>query len=184
MNLVELSQVLGNFGEFFGAIAVVGTLIFLALQVRHSKESMDANTRSLDASRKLAMAQTYQARAEMRISSSRFEADSEHVAPLMDKLETAGWPKNGSAFEELSTLERRRVSAWVTVSQRQLDNYHYHYQQGLLDEEYWENVIVKAIQSLAPRWKAISNLYTRPSFKRVVDEILAEASSTELDSRS
>ncbi len=39
MTVIELSQVLGNFGEFFGAIAVVGTLVFLAIQVRHSKEA-------------------------------------------------------------------------------------------------------------------------------------------------
>ena len=28
MTVIELSQVLGNFGEFFGAIAVVGTLVY------------------------------------------------------------------------------------------------------------------------------------------------------------
>ena len=48
MTLMETAQLLGNFGEFIGAIAVVLTLIYLAIQVRHSKESIDANTRSLD----------------------------------------------------------------------------------------------------------------------------------------
>ena len=102
------------------------------------------------------------------------EADSDYVAPIMDKLVTAGWPEKWSAFEELSSLEQRRAAAWVTVSHRQLDNYHYQYQQGFLDEEYWENVIVKAIRALAPRWRAIPDMYWRPSFKLVVDEILSE----------
>ena len=41
MQLTEISQILGNFGEFVGAIAVVATLIYLSIQVRHSKQSID-----------------------------------------------------------------------------------------------------------------------------------------------
>ena len=51
MSLMELTQVLGNVGEFVGAIGVVATLLFLAVQVRHSKQSMDANTEALEQSR-------------------------------------------------------------------------------------------------------------------------------------
>ena len=39
MSTLEISQLLGNYGEFIGAIAVVSTLIYLSIQVR-------ANTRS------------------------------------------------------------------------------------------------------------------------------------------
>jgi len=44
----SLAQLLGNYGEFVGAIAVVVTLAYLALQVRHSKEATEANTKSLN----------------------------------------------------------------------------------------------------------------------------------------
>ena len=54
MSLMEMAQLLGNFGEFIGAIAVVATLVYLAIQVRHSKSAVDANTQSLDESRRLA----------------------------------------------------------------------------------------------------------------------------------
>ncbi len=47
MTLMESAQLLGNFGEFAGAIAVVGTLIYLAIQIRQSKKATEANTRSL-----------------------------------------------------------------------------------------------------------------------------------------
>ena len=53
MTIIEL----GALGEFVGAIAVVATLIYLAVQIRQ-------NTRSMDASRRLALAQTYQMRAD------------------------------------------------------------------------------------------------------------------------
>ena len=36
MTLMETAQLLGNFGEFFGAIAVVATLIYLSLQIRQN----------------------------------------------------------------------------------------------------------------------------------------------------
>lgn len=45
MNLMDMSQMLGNFGEFFGAIAVVATLFYLAVQVRHGRDATEANTR-------------------------------------------------------------------------------------------------------------------------------------------
>ena len=36
MDLMETAQLLGNFGEFFGAIAVVVTLAYLAVQLRQN----------------------------------------------------------------------------------------------------------------------------------------------------
>ena len=44
MSLMETSQLLGNLGEFVGAIAVVVTLVYLAVQVRHSREATETNT--------------------------------------------------------------------------------------------------------------------------------------------
>ena len=38
MDLMSTAQLLGNFGEFFGAIAVVVTLAYLATQIRHGNE--------------------------------------------------------------------------------------------------------------------------------------------------
>ena len=44
MTVIELSQVLGNFGEFFGAIAVVVTLIYLAIQLRQNTKGIRAQS--------------------------------------------------------------------------------------------------------------------------------------------
>ena len=38
VTILEWSEILGNFGEFFGAIAVVFTLIYLSVQIRSSSE--------------------------------------------------------------------------------------------------------------------------------------------------
>jgi hypothetical protein len=45
------AQLLGNYGEFIGAIGVVATLLFVAIQVRHSAQSTDANSQELKATR-------------------------------------------------------------------------------------------------------------------------------------
>ena len=36
MNLMDTAQLMGNFGEFFGAIAVVATLAYLAVQIKQN----------------------------------------------------------------------------------------------------------------------------------------------------
>ena len=44
MNLTDVSQVLGNFGEFVGAIGVVATLAYLAVQIRqNTRETQSAS---------------------------------------------------------------------------------------------------------------------------------------------
>ena len=47
MDLMSTAQLLGNFGEFVGAIAVVVTLVYLAVQVVQSREATEANTRQM-----------------------------------------------------------------------------------------------------------------------------------------
>ena len=47
MDHQALAEMLGNYGEFVGAIAVVATLVYLAIQVRHSREATVANNRLL-----------------------------------------------------------------------------------------------------------------------------------------
>ena len=63
MDHQAFAQLLGNYGEFVGALAVVATLFYLAVQVRHGREATEAHTRSMDESRRVALAQAYQDRA-------------------------------------------------------------------------------------------------------------------------
>ena len=44
MSLIEVSQLLGNFGEFFGAVAVVATLVYLASQLRQNTKALRSST--------------------------------------------------------------------------------------------------------------------------------------------
>ena len=46
MDLMSTAQLLGNFGEFVGAIAVVATLIYLSVQIRQNTKQV-ASTSSV-----------------------------------------------------------------------------------------------------------------------------------------
>jgi len=47
MDHQAFAQMLGSYGEFVGAIAVVATLFYLVVQVRQSKQATEANTRAI-----------------------------------------------------------------------------------------------------------------------------------------
>jgi len=44
MDQLTVAQLLGNYGEFVGAIAVVATLMYLAVQIRTARADADANS--------------------------------------------------------------------------------------------------------------------------------------------
>jgi hypothetical protein len=50
MDLMDIAQLLGNFGEFVGAIAVVATLAYLAVQIRQNTQSVKSSTLAINTS--------------------------------------------------------------------------------------------------------------------------------------
>ena len=61
MDHQTFAQLLGNYGEFVGAIAVVVTLAYLAVQVRYGKRATEENTRALEENRRLIKGQAVDA---------------------------------------------------------------------------------------------------------------------------
>ena len=55
MDHQAFAQLLGNYGEFVGAIAVVATLIYLAIQVRHSARQTSEHTQAVRVSTRTAV---------------------------------------------------------------------------------------------------------------------------------
>jgi hypothetical protein len=164
MTLIEL----GALGEFVGAIAVVATLAYLAIQIRQ-------NTASMNESRKLALAQTYQMRADALQNMLVHAADSERIGPIITKLVDAGYPENLASLDVLTTMERGSFRQWQIAQQTHWDNMFYQYQQGFLDEEYYEDSFRDRVARLAPIWKALDVRGSRRSFTEELDRLAAEA---------
>ena len=83
MDLASTAQLLGNLGEFIGAIAVVATLFYLALQVRHSRAATEANTASLRENQKIALADSYIRRNDVMERSAVQIALSKDLAEIV-----------------------------------------------------------------------------------------------------
>ena len=163
MTIIEL----GALGEFLGSIAVLATLVYLAVQIRQNTHAMDEN-------RKLALAQTYQMRSDALQMMLVEAADSEHIGPLITKLTRAGYPEDITALRKLSHLERGRFRMWQIAQQTHWDNMYFQYQQGFIDEEYYQDSFRQRVQRLAPTWKELNVTGARRSFVDEIDSIMAE----------
>jgi hypothetical protein len=151
----------GAIGELVGGAAVVVTLIYLALQVRQNTQAMDEN-------RRLALAQTYQMRADALQDMLVRAADSRHIGPIIIKLTQAGYPEDVASLDLLTPEERGRFRLWQIAQETHWDNMLYQYQQGFLDPEYYQDSFRERVTRLAPIWRALNLTGGRKSF---LDEI-------------
>jgi hypothetical protein len=58
MSMTEAFSILGNLGEFVGAIGVVATLVYLSIQVRQSRTLIEANNSATEENTRLIKAET------------------------------------------------------------------------------------------------------------------------------
>ncbi len=166
MTIIEL----GALGEFVGAIAVVVTLIYLAVQIRQNTHAMEENKR-------LALAQTYQMRADALQNMMVQAADSQHIGPIIAKLNVAGYPEEVASLKVLDDVELGRFRQWQIAQQTHWDNMFYQYQQGFLDEEYYRGSLCVRVRRLAPIWDALGVTGSRQSFVDEIGRIMAEDDS-------
>jgi hypothetical protein len=163
MDLQATAQLLGNFGEFFGAIAVVVTLGYLAVQVRHGREATEANTKSLR-------------------SAARFEAGkcwTEEALQLALSPDMATIVATG--FENVTRLDdnqRQRLVAWNLQHFFMADMLYQQYVEGVLPEDIWrahERIIVGSLQTEATLrlWDA-GRLTVSSGFKEYLDRLRAD----------
>ena len=157
---------LGAVGELIGAIGVVITLWYLAVQIRQ-------NTHALEQGERLALAQTYQMRADALQNMLVHAADSQFIGPLITKLTQLGYPEDVTALDRLSTDERGRFRQWQIAQQTHWDNMFFQYQQGFLAEEYYRDSFRERVARLAPTWKALGITGGRTSFNAEIERLLA-----------
>ena len=157
-------QDLGGIGEFIGGIAVVITLVYLAVQIRQ-------NTKSVRAS-------TYQA----ILDSSRSDTELLLVHPHLERVYRVG-RRNP---EKLNDDERplfRMLVAQLLLSSESLFLQH---QQGAIDSDYWQRrqQTLRGLLSQpgVRQWWAARGTpreYYDPGFRELVDSILGEVADRE-----
>jgi len=171
MDHQAFAQLLGNYGEFVGAIAVVVTLAYLAVQVKQSRLSLDANTKAMRGQvvsevmhSAIAYLQMFTQRDDVSELYVRFHADE-----ALDSTQL--------------TVMDATISAMFIARQHEF----FQWKQGLLDEKVFKALRHVILTTLACEngrhwWQHEgSHLFSR-EFVEYVDELWRESSSEDLQS--
>jgi hypothetical protein len=117
MDLVTTAQVLGNFGEFFGAIAVVATLVYLAVQIRQNSTQVRLNS--------------------IQVSIERW---SGMISSVLDDPERFAMWRDG--LEHYSSLAPEQQAQFHAQMMRGMTAYTHNLERvesGVLPREIWQN---------------------------------------------
>jgi len=81
MDHLTIAQLLGNYGEFFGSIAVVATLVYLARQVHQSSQlsRMQLNTGGLESFARFRQMQNENAEVVVKMESGADLSETENI---------------------------------------------------------------------------------------------------------
>ena len=149
MNLDDL----GSIGEFVGALGVIASLVYLALQIRQNTKS----TRSA----------TYQAATrDILEAADQVTLDAELNCIYFEGLRD---------FYSLSRDKKRRFASYMISLLRRYENMLYQTNAGMLDSEWWAG-IGKNLEHVISQpgtqswWQGARSLF-RPDFQEFIDRI-------------
>ena len=151
MTFTELSAILGNLGEFFGSIAVIVTLIYLAVQVRYSRDLLEEN-------RKIALGQVSQKNAGFRLEMQQYRSQP-HLVQIRAKVEQGEASYNDrhlTNFDQLTLTEKMQWKSMQALFAIQIDDGIYQSTLGLIDSQEIENLERDAKSSM-PYWDYYEN---------------------------
>lgn len=167
MGLSELAQI----AEIVSAIAVVVTLIYLAIQVRHGKESLDANTRAIRG----------------QVISDVTKNVQDHVSMIIQGHDVAETIKKMGADEELSPDESLVLDMALTAVFVARQNEYFQWRQGLLDESVFQSlhhITLTILNTKAGQhwWQNEGKNLVAPEFVQFTNSLLKNSSLESLES--
>ena len=147
---------LGNLGEFVSAVAVVVSVLYLAIQIRQ-------NTRSL-------RAQAHQSITTHIAELNRTIVEYDEVAEILER-----------GLEDptvLTPAEARRFNAYNSARFRHYDNIYYQYRVGVLEESQWVGfsrmLRFHFMQAGLRRWWNDSTAFYSPEFVAYCEKLQFE----------
>ena len=155
-----MKEKINDWLQVAGFIGVIASLIFVGYEIKQSRE--------------IAMAELYQARVASGFQIAHAEATDQSAWKSFEK---------DMRGEELTSWERVQVDRYNSMYFNHLENNHYLYQMGLLDQEQWD-ASLRGIENLMKiealqRWWVEARLGYRASFANVVDEAIDKSKPEE-----
>ena len=155
-------EALGAIGEVVGAIAVVLTLAYLAIQVRQ-------NSNALDQQNKVEKAKTVQDRVELVMRYMQLQiTSSENLKVMCEVLHDPDWFDR----DEHDPLEFMRVQNIPTAYRMYLENCFLQYEEGFLDDDLYYNAILPGIVTYGPIFEK-SGMPMTNAFRSEINRILS-----------
>lgn len=157
-------QDIGNIGELVGAVGVVASLAYLAVQVRQNTTQIERNTKATQAA-------SYQAMIDLISTMNISLSSSSEFAELMHKARHDPNP--------LTPAEEIRWRTWVAALLLQVENVHYQHSVGTIDDSRLHlamPMIAFYMQFGRARevWESMRDRFD-PAFRARVDEMAREA---------
>jgi hypothetical protein len=152
----------GAMAELLGAIGVILSLVYLAMQIRQ-------NTKSLEDTRRLALAQSYEHRAQMAHDSILQLRDSEHALEAITRFHQEG-------ADSLTEIEHARVVLDQAAQWERIDNVFKQRQLGFLDDGFFEDFedLVKQTVEISRLLGADDLPALKPELRSEVERILTK----------
>jgi hypothetical protein len=159
MSFVEISAVLGNVGEFIGAIAVLATLAYLAVQIKQNTTALRSGN-----------AATVQINIQNLATSA-----------ILDREFSDILIRGMAEPMQLTPSERVALYAWFFNMLKNGELAFAHFSKGDLDEDYWQ-AYLNFLQSywLTPGCKqywADRKTAFVPAFQLAMEEWMADSAS-------
>jgi len=157
------SAKLNDWMQVAGIFALVASLVFVGMQMKQEQE--------------IALSAAYQSRTATLVEFLTTMGTDDVTRSAILKLQ--------SGNTDLTPHERLAFQNMSSAGRELMQNSHYQYVQGFLDEEHWRSVrrVIKSQLQVPIAREGLLSDNLRPSFSLVVDEIerelAAEANATE-----
>lgn len=145
-------EAFGAIAEFVGAISVLATLLYLALQVREARRLLQSNSHQARTDRNIQVLQT------------RFGD------PVMQRV--------AQKLESGNSLDREDLyhgTGHFLIMMRHLEDSHYQRELGLVEEGTWQASLAGIRLAFTPPWAdqawARFSMTFRPSFVELVEDV-------------
>lgn len=143
---------IGAIGELVSGLAVLITLVYLAVQLKQAKHLMLSNA--------------HQSRTDRNIALVHFLVN--------DDQSLRGFTGNLD-FSDLDDLQKSRATLLFSATLRHFEDMHYQFELGVIDDDTWEANLVGiqgATASLAAKemWKRCKHMFRKP-FVDLVDSL-------------
>jgi len=118
-------EAIGAVGEIVAALGVIISLIYLGVQIRHSAQQTQINTKSIQA-------RAYQQLIDHHTTLNLQLATQRELFEVIHRAEIKG-------LDQLTLVDRNRWEVFMASSLRSFLNGYYMHKEGLISDEQWHN---------------------------------------------